>query len=152
MSRNILITILLACIAIPGHAQTGTGTPSFGVSIPINAYESVDAGTLNLLFQAKVRSKLGSIPLSFALSTNSQLYVNSNDQYATTSASPVHLAQGYWPGLISYNVIQQTCQGTNYNVDQFTGIYDGNGALNVNIKPRFYFFRRVWSTYPSCGT
>jgi hypothetical protein len=51
---------------------------------PVNAYEEINLGSLNIVVHAPIRSKGGPIPLMFALAENVQIFPNANNQYATT--------------------------------------------------------------------
>jgi hypothetical protein len=155
MKTIFTLGTILACFLAAAFAQTDTGIPSYEATIPINAYESVNLGNLNILLQAPVRSKGGPLPLSFMLTANSQIYVNANKVYLTTAsatssfwANGAVLAQGYWNGgaLISNQVTTCIGGGQNNHTTQYTlyGLYDGIGTLH----PVF----ATWFGNPICNT
>lgn len=54
---------------------------------PVNAYEEINLGSLNIVVHAPIRSKGGPIPLMFALAENVQIFPNANNQYAATAGN-----------------------------------------------------------------
>jgi YD repeat-containing protein len=123
---TMLTTLLLAVCAV---AQSDTGMPSYEVTIPINAYESVNVGNLSILIQAPIRSKQGPIPLTFILTDNIQIYTDSASSYETTAAA-TKVAQGYWSGWLTYTGLgPSTCNGHTDNVVYtISYVVDGNGT------------------------
>jgi hypothetical protein len=129
MSKHILIAILLIGLPVTGHTQTDTGIPSHQLIVPINAFESLNLGNINILLQAPVRAKGGPFPLNFMLTANVQLYELAG-QYASTISQGTSLARGYWGGELAGSWGTYNCgHGVGAKVT-ITGLIDGNGTLH----------------------
>jgi YD repeat-containing protein len=120
-----LLILFLASLAV---AQSDTGTGAFEAIYPVNAYESINLGNLNVLLHAPLRAKQGPIPLSFQITSNVQDYVIANEYSTTTTLGP-SFAQGYWHGQYAHSDSSQLCANNqNTTVFHITAVIDNSGT------------------------
>src|SRR5579862_4627671 len=87
------LCLLVGWFVAMGYSQD-TGMPSYQVLLPVNAFESVNLGNLDVLVNAPVRSKDGVFPLNFSLATNSLIFVDANKVYRSTASHGLAYTEG----------------------------------------------------------
>jgi hypothetical protein len=118
-------------------AQSATGLPSYETVAPINPYESINVGNLNLVLQAPVRAKGGPVPVSISLVQNAQLYewqpLAGHGYFFNSTAGPFALRYSdYWTGGLQ-KIDQNTytvCNGAHSEIYLYTGIIDAAGTVH----------------------